>query len=96
MTQNDRDQPSRPPDQPQGQDVTAGKGRRDEVGRTGIYPSGGPYPEGEQPPILTPGAINAPRERQPSDVQQSDAVKGAERLPRKGDEIGSDAPVRGE
>lgn len=29
------------------EDVTAGKGRKDEVGHTGIYPATGPYPEGD-------------------------------------------------
>lgn len=31
----------------QRQDVRAGKGRRDEVGRSGIYPASGPLPEGD-------------------------------------------------
>ena len=29
------------------EDVTARKGRREEVGHTGIYPATGPYPEGD-------------------------------------------------
>ena len=63
------------------QDVTAGKGRRDEVGHTGIYPGTGPRPEGDIP-VRTPGDIN----KGPSGVEQDDDLKGAERLPRKGDD----------
>ncbi len=33
-----------------------GKGRRDEVGRSGIYPASGPAPSGDAP-ILTPGEL---------------------------------------
>lgn len=64
-------------------EVTAGKGRRDEVGKTGIYPATGPYPEGDVE-IVTPGEINSGG----SDgrVEQSENLKGAERLPRKGNE----------
>jgi len=40
------------------EDVTAGKGRKDEVGHTGIYPATGPYPEGDAE-IITPGEINS-------------------------------------
>ena len=39
------------------EDVTGGKGRKDEVGHTGIYPATGPYPEGDAE-IITPGEIN--------------------------------------
>lgn len=85
MAQDERERTSRNEPQPQRQDVTAGKGRRDEVGTTGIYPSSGPYPEGEVE-ILTPADINAPHERKRPGVQQSEALKGAERLPRKGNE----------
>jgi len=45
-----------------GQDVTAGAGRRDEVGKTGIYPATGPYPDGELN-IRTPAEINKGQER---------------------------------
>jgi len=67
------------------QDVTAGKGRRDEVGRTGIYPGNAPRPDGDVP-IRTPGDINAGRAGGGRGVEQSDDLKGAERLPRKGDD----------
>ena len=29
------------------EDVTAGEGRKDEVGHSGIYPATGPYPQGD-------------------------------------------------
>jgi hypothetical protein len=59
--------------------------RRDEVGRSGIYPGSGPYPEGEAE-VITPGEINRDRTADESAVEQSDELKGTERLPRKGDE----------
>lgn len=71
MTQQDSEKPSREPDEPQGQDVTAGKGRRDEVGRTGIYPSTGPFPEGDAP-VITPGDINTPHKRGPGVERNED------------------------
>ena len=67
-------------------DVRSGAGRKDEVGRSGIYPATGPYPPGDAP-VITPGEIN--KEATPpssSQVQQSDDIKGATRLPRFGDE----------
>ena len=67
-----------------GQDVTAGKGRRDEVGKTGIYPSSGPFPEGEAE-IITPADINKPHDAKPG-VHRSEDLKNSERLPRKGNE----------
>lgn len=67
----------------QQEDVTAGKGRRDEVGKTGIYPATGPYPEGDAE-IVTPGDINSAESD--AEVEQSEDLKGAERLPRKGNE----------
>ena len=42
------------------QDVTAGKGRRDEVGHTGIYPASGPQAEGDAE-VRTPGELGHPR-----------------------------------
>lgn len=69
-----------------GQDVTAGKGRRDEVGRSGIYPSSGPYPEGPAP-VITPADINEPHDRKGPGVEQNDDLQGSERLPRKGNEL---------
>ena len=71
-----------------GQDVTAGKGRRDEVGKTGIYPSSGPFPEGDAP-IITPADINESHDRK-SGVHRSEDLKNSERLPRKGDDTNSD------
>lgn len=85
MTEQQREKTS-PESTPRGQDVTAGKGRRDEVGHTGIYPASGPFPEGT-PDILTPADINKPHGRGGSGVQQSEAIKGSERLPRRGDEM---------
>jgi hypothetical protein len=71
---------------PQSQDVTAGKGRRDEVGKTGIYPSSGPFPEHEAP-VITPGDLNAPHEPRSPGVRRSEELKGVERLRRKGNEM---------
>jgi len=65
------------------EDVTAGKGRKDEVGRSGIYPATGPYPEGDAE-IITPGEINLDTNREGPGVQQNDELKGAERLRRMG------------
>jgi hypothetical protein len=72
-----------------GQDVTAGKGRRDEVGKTGIYPISGPFPEGDAP-IITPADINESHDTKTPGVHRSEDLKGAERLPRKGDDTNSD------
>jgi hypothetical protein len=62
-----------------GQDVTAGKGQRDEVGRSGVYPATGPYPEGDVT-ILTPGEINrgetGEEHDHDRDDEQSDALGG--------------------
>jgi len=63
------------------QDVTAGAGRRDEVGRTGIYPATGPAADDAEG--RTPGDINAGIAR---GVRRDDALKRAERLPRLGNE----------
>jgi hypothetical protein len=87
------DSPSAPRD---AQDVTAGKGRRDEVGRTGIYPSSGPLPDGDAPVIaagdlghLGPRSLPVPvaKEAEGSGVERDDDLRGAERLPRKGNEM---------
>jgi hypothetical protein len=40
------------------ENVRGGAGRKDEVGRSGIYPATGPYPDGDAP-IITPGEINS-------------------------------------
>jgi hypothetical protein len=53
------------------EDVTAGKGRKDEVGHTGIYPATGPYPEGDAE-IITPGEINRGSTGEGPAVQQND------------------------
>ena len=89
MTQEKDEQTSRDATPPRGEDVTAGKGRRDEVGKTGIYPGTGPFPEGETP-ILTPADISKPREPKEDGVRFSGPLKGSERLPGEGN--GSDEP----
>jgi hypothetical protein len=55
--------------------------QKDEVGRTGIYPAGVPAPDDAE--VLTPGEINEGRTGRHKD----DHIKGAKRLPRKGDEL---------
>ena len=40
------------------EDLTGGKGRKDDVGRSGIYPATGPYPKGKAP-VITPAEINS-------------------------------------
>jgi hypothetical protein len=45
------------PDLAADHNIRGGKGRRDEVGPTGIYPATGPYPEGDAP-TRTPADIN--------------------------------------
>ena len=67
------------------EDVTAGKGRKDEVGRSGIYPATGPYPEGDAE-VITPGEINQDTHREGPGVQQNEELKGAKRMPRLGNE----------
>ena len=76
------------------EDVTADKGRKDEVGRSGIYPASGPYPEGNAE-VITPGEINREHRRDTPSVQQSDDLKNAERLPRRGDEDPSENDALG-
>jgi hypothetical protein len=53
-------QPSQPGQDPaekqHGTDVTAGKGRKDEVGRSGIYPASGGNPPADAE-IITPGEL---------------------------------------
>lgn len=65
------------PDEKRGQDVTAGAGRRDDVGKSGIYPATGPYPKGEVE-ILTPGELNGPHNESGTadDQPDSDALGG--------------------
>jgi hypothetical protein len=60
------------------EDMRGGKGRKDEVG---------PYPESDAP-VITPSEINSgTHPGSGSSVGQSDALKGVERAPRRGDEI---------
>ena len=62
------------------ENVRGGAGRKDEVGRTGIYPATGPYPEGDAA-IITPGEINSgstgerPRGHQDDDLTPDDDVE---------------------
>ena len=67
------------------EDVTAGRGRKDEVGRSGIYPATGPYPDRDAE-VITPGEINQDTHREGPGVQQNDELIGAERRPRLGNE----------
>jgi hypothetical protein len=55
--------------------------QKDEVGPTGIYPPGVPAPDDAE--VMTPGDINEGRTGRDKDRD----VKGAKRLPRKGDEL---------
>ncbi len=66
------------------EDLTGGKGRKDEVGRSGIYPATGPYPKGKTP-VITPADINSNAHAEPSrrerlgiedDEPDSDALGG--------------------
>ena len=52
------------------EDVTGGKGRKDEVGRSGIYPATGPHPEGAE--VITPGEINRGRHREGPGVERNE------------------------
>jgi len=63
--------------QKSGQDVTAGKGRRDDIGRTGIFPATGPYPKGDLD-VLTPDDINRGHDpgEPDEDDRDSDALGG--------------------
>ena len=59
------------------EDTTSGAGRRDEVGKTGIYPATGPYPEGDVE-VITPGEINRGPDSDDADRddEESDALGG--------------------
>ncbi len=63
--------------------------QRDEVGRSGIYPPGVPAPDDAE--VITPGEINEGHtgrgREQPAKGKSGDKIPGAERLPRKGDEL---------
>jgi hypothetical protein len=67
------------------EDVTRGAGRTDEVGRTGIYPATGPYPEGDAT-VITPGEINRGPKPEGPGVEQNDDLIGLDRNPRLGNE----------
>ena len=62
--------------------------QRDEVGRSGIYPASGPYPEDAV--VITPADINEGRtghhEREGPGVERNEDLKESERLPRRGNE----------
>ena len=70
MTDDGRDRDDRPTaddveerdsvEPAQGTDVTAGKGRRDEVGHTGIYPPGVDVPDDTE--VITPGELGRRKE----------------------------------
>ena len=72
------------PKQP-GQDVTAGRGRRDEVGRSGIHPASGPLPPGDVP-VRGQEELGHPESRPQQGVRQDEHLRGAERRPRRGDQ----------
>jgi hypothetical protein len=81
MTDDNKAKPAAGPDEAPHSDVTAGAGRRDEVGKTGIYPATAP----DAPPdaeVRTPGDINS----QDKQVRQDSGLRGAERLERPGTE----------
>lgn len=65
--------------------VRGGAGRKDEVGRTGIYTATGPYPDNDAP-VITPADINGPGKPRGPGVEVNDDLKGAERQPRRGNE----------
>lgn len=65
----------------QSNDYIRGKGRRDEVGRSGIYPASAPDAPAEAD-VKTPGDFVHHSTR----TEQDDDLIGAERLPRKGDD----------
>ena len=68
------------------EDVKAGKGRKDEVGHTGVYPATGPYPE-KDAEIITPSEINqGPSVHDGPGVERNEALKGTQRQPRLGNE----------
>lgn len=45
-------------------EVTQGKGRRDEVGRSGVYPESGPHPSEPDAPMRTQGEWGSGPERE--------------------------------
>jgi hypothetical protein len=70
MAEQDRNEGMQRPDPKPHEDVTAGKGRRDEVGRSGIYPATGPHPD--DLPTRTPGDFNEHgRQQKPGGEEKS-------------------------
>ena len=60
--------------------------QHDDVGRSGIYPPTGPRPDNAE--AITPGDINEEQtgHHDRPGVARDEELKGAARLPRKGDE----------
>ena len=78
------------PDDAPNEYVRGGKGRRDEVGGSGIYPASMPDAPADAE-IVTPGEL-VHHESPPAGTGatgQDDNLIGAERLPRKGDDENS-------
>jgi hypothetical protein len=105
MSNEEQPDTTRGPSKAPGGDITAGKGQREEA-RSNIYPVDVPFPEDEVVDVLTPGDINTghtakrrqqeaivPVNEEPPGVERSESIKGAERLPRKGDEIDEIADI---
>ena len=65
--------------------VRGGAGRKDEVGKTGIYPATGPYPN-EEAPVITPEDINRRGNPSSPGVELDENLKASERQPRLGNE----------
>jgi hypothetical protein len=65
--------------------IRGGAGRKDEVGRTGIYPATGPYPTHDVP-IVTPDTLNRGGSTHQPSSGVDEHLKGAERQPRRGNE----------
>lgn len=57
-----------------------GKGRKDEVGRTGIYPASGPYPPGDAE-VRGQGELAHPEERGRSGARPQPAEEPPDREP---------------
>lgn len=65
------------------QDVTAGKGRRDEVGHTPVYPATGPYPDDPDAKVLTPGEMGHPVSAGPPVPIREDGAQAKQRDTQK-------------
>ena len=66
------------------ENVTGGKRRKDEVGRSGIYPGSGPYPDDAE--VVTPGEINKGRHREGPGVERNKDFKESSQQPPRGNE----------